>query len=284
MLKKPPLSFIGNKSKFRELFTKILEQDFNDKYVYVDLFGGSGYLSYVVKCVFPNAEVIYNDYDNYFDRIKHIKETNNILQSIKDIFTEHNIEHNDRANNDTKTIVVDYLKDQINNGQYVDIRTITSQILFSGNSNKDFKSIQKQTLYNRINKNLLNENQVEEYIKVFDNIEITHCDYIELYNKYKDIDNVVFLVDPPYLDTRCDTYNMNWQYIDFIKVLSILNNKNWFYFTSNKTKICQLLKSFDETFNTNILANTTTYTRKTTINGNGGVYDDIMIVKKTKIF
>ena len=261
MLARPPLSFIGNKSKFRKKFIEILERDFNDKYIYVDLFGGSGYLSYVVKNIFPNATVIYNDYDNYLDRVKHISDTNKILQDINEIFN-----------------VMDLLEDKISKGEFVDINTITSQILFSGNSTKDFEAFKNATLYNRINKKPLDEKQAEEYLKVFDDVEITHCDYMELFNKYKDEDNVVLLIDPPYLDTKCDTYNMSWEYIDFIKVLGILRHNLWFYFTSNKTKIYELLKYFDETFNTNILKNTETYKRINIVNYSGK-YDDILIVK-----
>ena len=277
MLARPPLSFIGNKSKFRKKFIEILERDFNDKYIYVDLFGGSGYLSYVVKNIFPNATVIYNDYDNYLDRVKHISDTNKILQDINEIFNEDNLKRSEKANTDTKIKVMDLLEDKISKGEFVDINTITSQILFSGNSTKDFEAFKNATLYNRINKKPLDEKQAEEYLKVFDDVEITHCDYMELYNKYKDEDNVVLLIDPPYLDTKCDTYNMSWEYIDFIKVLGILRHNLWFYFTSNKTKIYELLKYFDETFNTNILKNTETYKRINIVNYSGK-YDDILIV------
>ena len=278
MLARPPLSFIGNKSKFRKKFIEILERDFNDKYIYVDLFGGSGYLSYVVKNIFPNATVIYNDYDNYLDRVRHISDTNKILQDINEIFNEDNLKRSEKANAETKTKVMDLLEDKISKGEFVDINTITSQILFSGNSTKDFEAFKNATLYNRINKKPLDEKQAEEYLKVFDDVEITHCDYMELYNKYKDEDNVVLLIDPPYLDTKCDTYNMSWEYIDFIKVLGILRHNLWFYFTSNKTKIYELLKYFDETFNTNILKNTETYKRINIVNYSGK-YDDILIVK-----
>ena len=278
MLARPPLSFIGNKSKFRKKFIEILERDFNDKHIYVDLFGGSGYLSYVVKNIFPNATVIYNDYDNYLDRVKHISDTNKILQDINEIFNEDNLKRSEKANTDTKIKVMDLLEDKISKGEFVDINTITSQILFSGNSTKDFEAFKNATLYNRINKKPLDEKQAEEYLKVFDDVEITHCDYMELYNKYKDEDNVVLLIDPPYLDTKCDTYNMSWEYIDFIKVLGILRHNLWFYFTSNKTKIYELLKYFDETFNTNILKNTETYKRINIVNYSGK-YDDILIVK-----
>ena len=281
MLTKPPLSFIGNKSKYKKIFIQVLKRDFNDQYVYVDLFGGSGYLSYVVKYIFPNAKVIYNDYDNYLDRVKHISDTNNIIQDINKIFNEDNLKRSEKANAETKAKVINLLEDKISKNEYIDINTISSQILFSGNSTKDIKVLKARPIYNRINKKPLDKKQAEEYIKAFNDIKITHCDYMELYNKYKDKDNVVLLVDPPYLDTNCDTYNMSWEYIDFIKVLSILRHKQWFYFTSNKTKIYELLKYFDETFDTNILKGTETYKRQTSIN-HQGKYDDILIVKSNK--
>ena len=281
MLTKPPLSFIGNKSKYKKIFIEVLKRNFNDQYVYVDLFGGSGYLSYVVKYIFPNAKVIYNDYDNYLDRVKHISDTNKILQDINKIFNEDNLKRSEKANAETKAKVINLLEDKISNNEYIDINTISSQILFSGNSTKDIKVLKARPIYNRINKKPLDKKQAEEYIKAFNDIKITHCDYMELYNKYKDKDNVVLLVDPPYLDTNCDTYNMSWEYIDFIKVLSILRHKQWFYFTSNKTKIYELLKYFDETFDTNILKGTETYKRQTSIN-HQGKYDDILIVKSNK--
>lgn len=281
MLTKPPLSFIGNKSKYKKIFIQVLKRNFNDQYVYVDLFGGSGYLSYVVKYIFPNAKVIYNDYDNYLDRVKHISDTNKIIQEINEIFIKDNLKRSEKANDETKAKVIKLLEEKISNDEYIDINTITSQTLFSGTSTKDIDVFKTRSLYNRINKKPLDEKQAEEYIKAFNDIEITHCDYMELYNKYKDEDNVVLLVDPPYLDTNCDTYNMSWEYIDFIKVLSILRHKQWFYFTSNKTKIYELLKYFDETFNTNILPNTETYKRQTNITYSGK-YEDILIVKSNK--
>ena len=96
MLTKPPLSFIGNKSKYKKIFIEVLKRNFNDQYIYVDLFGGSGYLSYVVKYIFPNAKVIYNDYDNYLDRVKHISDTNNIIQDINKIFNEDNLKRSEK--------------------------------------------------------------------------------------------------------------------------------------------------------------------------------------------
>lgn len=43
-----PLPFVGQKRMFAKEYIKILPQ-FNDKTVFVDLFGGSGLLSHITK-------------------------------------------------------------------------------------------------------------------------------------------------------------------------------------------------------------------------------------------
>ncbi len=53
-----PLPFQGQKRRFVKHFKDSL-RNYNDKYVFVDLFGGSGLLSHTVKTVFPNAKVVY---------------------------------------------------------------------------------------------------------------------------------------------------------------------------------------------------------------------------------
>lgn len=45
---------------FAREFIKVLEQ-FKDKTVFVDLFGGSGLLSHITKHQRPDATVVYND-------------------------------------------------------------------------------------------------------------------------------------------------------------------------------------------------------------------------------
>ncbi len=59
-----PLPFQGQKRRFTKYFEKALD-NYPDTAIYVDLFGGSGLLSHVVKSKYPNAKVIYNDFDDY---------------------------------------------------------------------------------------------------------------------------------------------------------------------------------------------------------------------------
>lgn len=74
-----PLPFVGQKRMFVSEFKKILKH-FDDKTIFVDLFGGSGLLSHITKRERPDAVVIYNDHDNYRGRLENIGRTNTLLE------------------------------------------------------------------------------------------------------------------------------------------------------------------------------------------------------------
>lgn len=78
----PPLPFRGNKRNFIREFKEVLS-GIKDIEVVVDLFGGSGLLSRAAKDVLPHARVIYNDYDNYTQRLENIERTNEIFDLIR---------------------------------------------------------------------------------------------------------------------------------------------------------------------------------------------------------
>lgn len=83
-----------------------------------------------------------------------------------------------------------------------------------------------------------------EYIDLYNDylegLTIKSCDYRELYEKYKDEPNVVFIVDPPYLSTEVGTYKMYWRLSDYLDVLNVLKGKPFVYFTSDKSSIIEL--------------------------------------------
>lgn len=72
---KPPLPFEGNKKLWRKNYKEILKE-YNDIEIFVDLFGGSGILSNWTKNTYKDAIVIYNDFDNYRERLNNIQTTN----------------------------------------------------------------------------------------------------------------------------------------------------------------------------------------------------------------
>ena len=84
---KAPLPFQGQKRFFLKEFKNVLEKTQGVKIV-VDLFGGSGLLSRIAKDTLLGARVIYNDFDNYTQRILNIKTTNKILKDISVILKD----------------------------------------------------------------------------------------------------------------------------------------------------------------------------------------------------
>ena len=77
--------------------------------------------------------------------------------------------------------------------------------------------MRKEALYNNIRKT-----GYPECTDYLEGLEIVSCDYKEVFNRYKDIPGVVFLVDPPYLSTDVGTYNMYWNMADYLDVLNVL--------------------------------------------------------------
>lgn len=226
-----PLPFVGQKRMFARKFKEVLKEFPNDA-IYIDLFGGSGLLSHITKKEKPGAVVIYNDYDNYRGRLNNINKTNALLADLRQI-TE-NCPRKKIIPEQIRQLILDRLFKEETTG-FVDYITISSSLLFSMKYCTCLEDLKKETFYNNIRK--------QDYplsTDYLNGIEITSCDYNTLVRKYKDVHNVVFLVDPPYLSTDVGIYRMNWKLSDYLDVLSILVDKAFIYFTSNKSSIIEL--------------------------------------------
>ena len=223
-----PLPFVGQKRMFAKQYIKVLSQYPNDA-TFVDLFGGSGLLSHLTKCQKPEAKVIYNDYDDYRKRLAAIPYTNMILENIREIVK--GIPKGKIINGNTRNMI----KEAETKYRYIDYVTLSTSLLFSMKYKDNLQDLQKETIYNKVRKT--NYPLCTDYLE---GLEITSCDYKELYQKYKDTPNVVFSVDPPYLCTEVGTYKMNWRLSDYLDILTVIANNNFVYFTSNKSSIIEL--------------------------------------------
>ncbi|MFW9339073.1 hypothetical protein ACN9N6_01275, partial [Glaesserella parasuis] len=70
--KQTPLPFVGQKRMLLKHFSQILNDNIKgdgEGWTIVDVFGGSGLLSHTAKQLKPQARVIYNDFDNYAERL-----------------------------------------------------------------------------------------------------------------------------------------------------------------------------------------------------------------------
>lgn len=238
LFKTAPLPFQGQKRRFvnqvKELVSKYPENT-----IFIDLFGGSGLLSHNIKHELSHVRVIYNDYDNYSYRVNKIPVTNELLAEIRKITS--NLESDKKIGALDKRLILEIIKSYEENGLYVDYITLSSSLLFSMNYVSNLEALSRQTFYNCV--------RTTDYdaFGYLDGLEVVSCDYKELYQKYKDIDNVVFLVDPPYLATVSTGYKDNyWSMKDYLDVLDVLDGTNFIYFTSNKSEIVELCEWLDD--------------------------------------
>lgn len=265
-----PLPFMGQKRKFLKQFKPALEKYPADA-TYVDLFGGSGLLSHTVKRLYPNATVVYNDFDNYRERIQNISKTNQLLNDLRVILKDY--PKDQRITGEVRNQVIDRIYKDDATG-YIDYITISSSILFSMKYVLSCEQLHKETLYNVVKQS---NYDATGYL---DGLEIVCQCYKELFNKYKDVENVVFLVDPPYLSTDVGTYKSYWKLRDYLDVLQVLDGTNYFYFTSNKSSIIELCEWIEtKTPMSNPFTGATTATMNATVNYQSS-YTDIMIYKK----
>ena len=243
---KSPLPFQGQKRFFIKEFKSVLEITKGVKIV-VDLFGGSGLLSRIAKDTLTGAKVVYNDFDNYRQRLENIKTTNKILKDIGLILKDY--KENERIRPEDKNKILDVFKKYEENKSFVDYITLSSSVLFSSNYATTFEEMEKQTMWNRLT------NQYQEAKEYLKGLDVVSCDYKKLFDKYKNEDGVLFIFDPPYLTTDIKSYkNVNyWTLVDYLNILLLTKSNNFIFFTSNKGSLIELTKWMNDNFNAGIL-------------------------------
>lgn len=265
-----PLPFQGQKRRFLRQFKEALDQ-FSSTATYVDLFGGSGLLSHTVKQYYPKSNVVYNDFDNYSERIKNVDKTNALLRDIRIICAKSPV-RKERLSEELKLEIISRIEKETG---FVDWVTISSSLLFSMNYVTSLEQLKKENFYNKVR---LSDYTAENYLK---DVEVVRKDYRALFEEYKNHSNVVFLVDPPYLSTDCSTYSRPdyWKLSDYLNVLKTIEDQSYFYFTSNKSQILELCNWMEtNSYARNPFANSTTVKVNTSLTYNAS-YEDIMIYR-----
>lgn len=233
-----PLPFVGQKRMFAKEFIKVLGQ-FPESTVFVDIFGGSGLLAHITKCTRPDAVVVYNDFDNYRERLNNIPATNALLADLRRFMES--LPRHKQVIGEVRERVFDRIREEEIQRGYVDYITLSSSLLFSMKYKLRLEDMKKETIYNNI--------RTSDYPDPKDYLEgltITSEDYKEVFKRYKDVPGVVFLVDPPYLSTDVGTYKMYWRLADYLDVLNVLKGHSFVYFTSNKSSILELCDWIDK--------------------------------------
>jgi site-specific DNA-adenine methylase len=267
-----PLPFQGQKRRHVKEFSKIIKQ-INPPLV-IDLFGGSGLLSHVAKRMCPKARVIYNDYDNYCERLAHVKQTNEQLRHLRNLLQ--GCPRGSRITGKLCETILQYLKKENQRG-YVDWITLSASLRFSMNYANNFAEFQKGSMYNCVRRD---DYVVDGYL---DGLEIVRKDYRDLCGEYWHVPGALFIADPPYLSTDTSTYSSAdyWKLKDYLNVLTALSGLNYVYFTSDKSQIVELCEWLEGNAGKvrNIFQGAQVITVLSRPTGTNGCYEDIMLYK-----
>lgn len=266
-----PLPFMGQKRRFIKTFREALTNN-DPEAIYVDLFGGSGLLSHTVKQQFPNATVIYNDYDNYSKRLEFIPYTNKLIKDIRKLIID--LPKDKAIPFERRQPVLDRIYAEEKSKGYVDYISISANLLFAMNYVSSYEEIIRQVFYNRLRESPYS---ADGYL---DGVKRVSMDYKKLFQSYRTQRNVVFLVDPPYLSTDVSTYRSSfWKLSDYLDVLDVLQVDHYYYFTSNKSHIVELCEWMAKKVpGSDPFHSATILSHQASVNYHGK-YTDIMIYK-----
>ena len=238
-LKRLPLPFVGNKTRYVQFYDVInnIPEDITDVY---DMFGGSLYCGYYVKCTHPNMRVHINTYgSNYLWRLKQFKRTREILGELRGmIATKMGKKMNDREVH----IVREYIEGLEDD---VDWETLSCYLCYKTNNQSTTKEYllkkQDSQWYMSIPKKLDRiEKRIKEYLRVINSCELFECNYFD-YKFGTDTEHNLYIIDPPYINTKNPTY----EFIDYKSLLDIMTiiftDKKHIYFGSNRNPILDLI-------------------------------------------
>lgn len=225
-----PLPFAGQKRRWIKQIEPII-RSLPSNTTFVDVFGGSGLVSRLCKDIHSAARVVYNDYDNYSERLLHIEETEQLRQEIVSILAP--LQYHARVPEEYKALVLQAVQEHEKSWQYVDWVTLSGWLLFTNNFAYSIADLEATCLYAHPSRTTLSDaNASRRYL---DGLEVVSVDYKELLSTYKSTPNTILILDPPYLSTKCYGYKGDsWSCDDYLDLLTMMPNTNYLYFSSAK--------------------------------------------------
>lgn len=167
--------------------------------------------------------MIYNDFDDFRLRLQNIPRTNALLEELRELLAD--VSKQKMIPSDRKRDVMEIVPRHHANG-FFDFVTLSSSLLFSMNYALNMQELEAMTLYNNVKQK--GYEPADDYLK---GLEIRKNDYRELFDEFKDNENVFFICDPPYLSTDAKCYETYWKLRDYLAILNCLRNTNFAFFT-----------------------------------------------------
>ena len=241
---RPPLVFQGNKKNFLKPFLKVLHSyTITPNTIFVDVFGGSGFLSHHIKSNYPQNRVIYNDFDDFATRLKIAPVTEKIRAKLCEIVGD-NKDKQKRLSNEAREAIVSYL--QSLDEKDIDCIQLSSYLCFSGNYYKDLKKLIPNIKYDHLSRSPI---VTTGYLA---GVERVQKDYKELLDEFKDDENAFFVFDPPYLQTNTDAYTQHFRLKSFLGLNKFFTtHKNCIFFSSTRSDCAEFFEWYQRELNFN---------------------------------
>lgn len=231
---KPPLPFMGNKTKMLKPLKACLETlTIPRDTIFLDVFGGSGLVAHNLKMWYPNNRVIWNDFDNFQERLRLYPITQEILERIIALKIQSKEKLTPQESKNVKEILESYPE------QDLDCITISAWLLFSGKYAMTKEALLRSTYYNRITKSL------SKSVGYLQGVERVQMDFKDLLKKYKE-DYILPILDPPYLQTQKGNYRAHFMVKDFLHLMDRVKDfKICLLFSSTKSENQEFLDYFN---------------------------------------
>lgn len=232
---KSPLPFAGQKRNFIKEFRQLISK-IPDDYLVVDVFGGCGLLSHNAKSVNPKLEVIYNDFDNFTQRLQNIEKSNQLMAKIKEVLKTY--PKKQKLTEDLKYQVQNIIKQS----DFIDVQTLASKLLFSGNQVSDLEGFFKQPFYNCLS---LSDFKSVDYLK---NVQTISEDFLTIKQKYKTHKKILYILDPPYFASNMAAYGKGhfWTLAKYLETIELVINNKFIFFSSDKSSVLELIDFFNK--------------------------------------
>lgn len=232
-----PLPFTGQKRNFLKHFQKVLKENINNNgndWTILDAFGGSGLLSHTAKQTLPNARVIYNDFDGYAERLKHIDDINHLRRMIFNVLERENFAKNFRQPENVKAEITTIIQ---NFDGYKDLNCIASWLLFSGKQVSSFDELFQESWYRKIRES--DYPSANNYLK---NVEIISENAHTLIPKFTSNPKTLLVLDPPYVCTAQGSYRQDEYFgmVQFLHLMSVVRPP-FVFFSSTRSELLDYL-------------------------------------------
>lgn len=236
---KAPLPFVGQKRFFLKEYRKLLETIPNDGegYTIIDVFGGSGLLANNAKAHKPKARVIYNDYDGYAERLKNIHDINRLRKILYETLQE--IPYKNRIAQHKVNEVLNIIS---RFDGYIDARSVSTWLLFSGKQISHIDELKLYDMYNSVRST--DYTTTDDYLT---GLEITSLDFQDIISQHYDNPKAILLLDPPYVSTQQQAYALS-QYFGMIKFLILMKyvRPPYIFFSSTRSELLDYMQYIQE--------------------------------------